>query len=61
VVVMVSGRRALSTATLRLYYEVKHGDGPWVENAPAASVVQKVKDMQNEVKRSLSRIMQQEF
>jgi len=61
VLVTISSRRALATATLRLYYEVKHGEGPWVENAPAPSIVQKVKDMQNEVKRSLSRMMQQEF
>jgi len=60
-VVTISTRRAVVDATLRLYYEVKHGDGEWLESDPSLEVVAQIKSIQNEVKRSLARVMQQEF
>ncbi len=59
--VTISTRRAVVDATLRLYYEVKHGDGEWLESDPSPEVVAQIKSIQNEVKRSLARVMQQEF
>jgi hypothetical protein len=59
--VIITSRRALVDATLRLYYEVKHGDGEWLESDPSPEVVAQIKSMQNEVKRSLARVMQQQF
>jgi len=59
--VTITSRRTLVDATLRLYYEVKHGDGEWLANDPSPEVVSQIKNIQNEVKRSLARVMQQEF
>jgi hypothetical protein len=60
-IVTITSRRTLADATLRLHYEVKHGEGKWIESDPSPEVIAKIKSMQDEVKRSLARVMQQEL
>jgi len=59
VFVSVSSRRAISAASLRLQYEVKYGEGAWLETEPSPEVIDLVKKMQREVQQELSRFLPQ--